>query len=351
MAEEQGFNALAREHTSDPQAGVDDIMVSLDTEETPRDETGKFTARKTEEPESEPVDDEEATEAPAEDTEDDIAPEEASDEEDPDVEPEEAIDAPTSWTDEEKAAFAQLPPATQATIAARESTREQSINARLAETAAERNATKAEREAVQTERRQAAEFLSQVSAYARNMDPIIAKGLNTDWAALAREEGADEAMAQKAEFEQRVQYLQHVENEMGRIQHASNNQYREYHTNALHEVMPDLKDSAKFAAFKDAVLPTALEAGYTPDELDMLWKFVPGTDHRQVKILDKAAKWDKMMAERKTIALKKASPTPPKVQKPRAAQDTGTKTVSKAALRKLESNPGDIDALTRLFQN
>ena len=358
MADEQGYDALAREHTSDPQANVDDVLAEIAKEETPRDETGRFVARTPEEDVIEAAAEEAAPEEsePAEgeaeakpDAEEDAAPEEASGEEAEDDEPVEAIDAPASWTDEERAAFAELPPATQATIAARESERETTINARLAEAAATRKAAQADQEAAQTERQNMANTLAQVSAYARTMDPIIAKGLNTDWAELAREEGADEAMAQKAEFDQRVQYLQAVEQETARLQQASVEQHKQKETASLHEKMPDFTDEAKAKAFKDASLPTLLEAGYTPQEVDQFWDYVP--DHRQALILDKAAKYDKLMKERATISQKKAAPKAVKVQKPKAAQDTQAENSRVTALRKhVDQSPNDYDALTELAQ-
>lgn len=362
--EEQGFDALSQPHTSSPSAGVDDVMAALDAElnGTPRDETGKFTARQEDtatevdedtaieaEDESEPVEGLEA-EAEGDETDEDAAPEEASGEEEEGDEPDTAIDAPASWTAEEKAAFAQLPPETQATIAARESERERSVNARLAETAAERKATQAEREAAQTERQNMAQFLSQVSAYSRTMDPIIAKGMNTDWAALAREEGADEAMAQKAEFEQRLQYLNAVEQETARIQQATAQQHAQREAAALKEKVPELSEETALQSLRETATPTLVDAGFSAQEIEQTFQHIP--DHRHVVLLKRLVELEQREAQRKAIQSKKAPATPQKVLKPKAAQDA--KSVEKArvtALRKhVKSDPNDLDALTELAQ-
>jgi hypothetical protein len=352
MADE-GFDALARDTTSIPEAGVDEIVSQLNEEQTPRDpETGKFTPRKADgaddgdTEESEP-----APEAKAEGEEDDAAPEEVSGEDEAEEDdPETVIEPPASWTVEAKARWADIPGDLQAVIAERESEQTATFNRQVNETVAQRKAADAEREAAQAERQNSAQFLTQVSAYARTMDPIIAKGMNTDWAALSREVGADEAYAQREEFNQRVNYLQAVEQQLQKIQTDSMKQRKQTEETRLREKMPDYQDTAKLQSFKDQSLPILTEVGYTPQEIDQYWEHIP--DHRQALILQRLVKLERQEGERKAILAKKAKSPPPKVQKPKAQQDAkAQETARVAALRKqTEQDPNNYDALTELAQ-
>ena len=348
------LDALGGDESSELDAGVDAAVAALvenepDTGEQQRDpDTGQFIAQPEATEESEPE-----AKAPDEDAAPEAEkPEASGEEETEEVEPATAIDAPASWTDAERTAYSQLPPEVQATIASRESERERTVNSRLANSARESKTTLAERDALQTERQNNASFLAYVSNYAQQMDPIIAKGLSTDWAALARDEGADEAMAQKAEFDQRVQLLQKIDAEGQRQAKEFADGKRTSETRLLHEKMPSFADPVKAGEAKESYLPTLFDAGYTTEEIDRFFDDMP--DHRQAIIIDKAFKYDRLMADRKALAAKKTVATAPKVQKPRAAQDAKSQDSSRiAALGKHlgdERNANDLDALTELAQ-
>lgn len=339
------LDAFDSAESSVPDAGVDEAVADLATERMRDPLTGQFV-----------VEDESESEPEAKAKDDDAAPEgeepEASGEEEAeDGEPETVIDAPASWTDAEREAFAQLPPEMQETISARESERERTINARIANSARETKSTTAERTALQTERQNMAQFYAQVSAYAQQMDPVIQKGLNTDWAALARDEGADEAMAQKAEFDQRVQLLQAVDTEQQRLAKQATDTRRASEEQSLFEKLPSFAEPGSATEAKESYLPTLYDAGYSDEEIDRYWSDMP--DHRQAILLDKASKYDRLMADRKALATKKVVKAP-RVQKPRAQQEPGTQDKTRiAALDKhlsSERNANDIDALTEFAQ-
>ena len=353
------LDALSGDESSEIDASVDEVTAELVKNEPTEGpelarnpDTGQFVAQETEsEPEAKAPDEDAAPEA----EKPEASGEEEQDDE-PEAEPEEAIgeviDAPASWTDDERAAYAQLPPEVQTTIASRESERERTLNSRAANSARESKTTLAERESLQTERQNNASFLAYVSNYAQQMDPIIAKGLNTDWAALARDEGFEEAQTQQLEFNQRVQLLQKIDAESQRQAKEYTDGKRDSETQLLHEKMPHFADPVKAGEAKESYLPTLYDAGYTTEEIDRFFTDMP--DHRQAVIIDKAFKYDRLMADRKALAAKKTVAVAPKVQKPRAAQDTKSQDSSRiAALGKHlgdSRNVNDIDALTELAQ-
>lgn len=359
MAEEQGFNALAREHTSSPDAGVDNILAELTKEDTPRDEQGKFikaeqnteaAADEAAPEESEPV------EAEAE-TDEDAAPDEdqpSGDEEEQDTEPDDSppIEMPVSWSAEDAETWQALTPAAQAKVLERETARDTEVRRVQNETAEKRKAAEAEATAAQTERQQLAQALTQVNAYGNTLDPIIQRGAQTDWAQLARDEGADEAMAQKAEYDQRVEYYQAVGQELQRLQQYQRQQHKKTQISALREKLPDMADDAKASAFKEAAQPVLQDAGYSTEEINALWSEMP--DHRHVSILKDAVEYRKLKAQQKAIVEKKAADKASKVIKPKAQQNPTDQNKTRVdALRKqVRQDPRtvDIDQLTALAQ-
>lgn len=310
-------------------AVADDIMAMLDKEaatDRPRDETGKFVAQAKE---SEAPSEGEEPEAEA----DDAAPEEASGEE-VEAEPETAIEPPASWTADAKEHFAKLPPDLQKYVSERESDREKGINAKLSEAAEARKKYDAAEQATAQERQQYAENLTKLYQFQQVIDPVLADGNQTDWAKLRRDDPA--GYVQKwGDYQERIGLMNAVGAEIQRISHHQAEELKANHARRLNEVFPEFANPETGRTLRDGYVPTLKDAGYTAEEIEQGWGALHYRDPRDLKILDKAAKYDKLMAERKTIGDKKVAPQPGKVVKPRGA-DTGAsgKSAHIAALEK-----------------
>lgn len=99
-----------------------------------------------------------------------------------------AIEPPKSWSAEDRAIFAKLPPEAQAIVARRESNRDGEVQRRISEIANERQGWEAEREAIQTQRNQYLQSLQQLTALAV---PEAKQFEGIDWQRLANENPAE----------------------------------------------------------------------------------------------------------------------------------------------------------------
>lgn len=297
---------------SDIMGKLDGVMAALAEEpatEPARDDRGKFVAQ-------------EESEVPPEGETEDAAPEEASGEDEQESEPETAIDPPASWAGDKKAEFAKLPPDIQEYISERESERERGLNAKLAETAELRKKFDTEAQQTQQERQRYIDTLSNFAQLQPLLDPILAEGMQTDWAKLAELERTGEIdpgtyNAKRAAFDQRLGFAQAIQAELQRTAQKQAEDARQNRRNTLIKEIPDLADDSKAASVKASLTPVLSEAGFSQAEIDGFWADHP--DPRYVKVLQKALDGRKMDVARQTVSQKKANPVT-KVQRPRAAE-------------------------------
>lgn len=287
--------------------------------ELPRSEDGKFVARKKEsEASSDPVaGDEETDAAPVE--------EQPSGEEDGETEPESEndppIDPPHSWTKEQRDAWNALTPQAKQVVLERETARDAEVRRVQNEAAEERKAAKAERDTTAQERRQYADNLKALHQLQAIIDPVLADGNQIDWVKLAQDDPAG-YVQKKAAYEQRLGIFQAVQAEIQQVTQRQNAEAMANYKQRLNEVFPEFANPETGKAIKESYVPTLKDVGFSEQEIESGW----GIPHepRYLKILDKAAKFDKLMAERSKIGNKKVAPQPAKVVKPHAA-DAGSK--------------------------
>lgn len=261
---------------------------------------------------------EETEEAPAE-TEEGEQPETSEEAEDePEIEAEDLppIDAPSSWTAEEKAKFAELPRDVQETVTRREAEREKFVQAKAQEAAQTRQA--AAREAAQLLAQAQQAHAQQLEQYAQQLavnppDPDL---ITTDPARYAHQlkvfqhysaqqqqaqREAQEAAAQAEQYEQLVKeqeaqaFRQHLETEL-----------------------PEFFDETKGPQIKQELTATAKFLGFSDEEI---FSATSGQIVALKKIADVKAKADKYDAlMRKQMERVRQGKSPPPVSKPGVAR-------------------------------
>lgn len=339
MADVNPIQPNTTETDMETTAGLDSLMAELTpADERPRDASGKFVATK----ESDADPEGEEPEASV----DDAAPDEdrTSDEEEQETEPDvPTIDPPSFWTAEERAAWSSLTPQAQKVVLAKETERDAYVS-RVRNEAAE------EKKAASQERQQLVSSLTSLNQLQAVIDPVLAEGNQTDWVKLSREDPAL-CQAKMLEYQQHLGVFNAVQAEIQRIQQQQAGEAKANHAKRLSEVFPEYADPEKGKALRDSYVPTLKDVGFTAEEIEQGW----GIQHepRYLKILDKAAKFDKLMAERAKIGEKKVVQQPSKVVKPRGA-DTGAKgkPASVVALEKRAEKTGNLrDEVDAVFAN
>jgi hypothetical protein len=233
-----------------------------------------------------------------------------------------AIEAPASWNSEDKAAFGQLPPALQATVARRESQREAALTQRSQEAAEARRAWEGERQAAVTLR---AEYLSGLQKMLVMAAPEAQALTNVDWVQVQaqspaeytrlhalREQLRSRLGAIEAEFQTGQQQLaqQQAYQQTAQLNDLVNREHL-----ALNEKMPDFADETKGGALRrDLSNYLRDEGGFSPDEISKAY------DHRLVVLATKAMLYDKQVSN-SAAADAKRNNAPPRVREPGNSQD------------------------------
>lgn len=252
-----------------------------------------------------------------------IAPETASEQEhEPSDEAEQPpIDAPSSWSKGDRELFSTLPRQAQETVARRERERDSATQRALQDAAQSKKASDAERDMAAKERA----YLSQqiVPMLAETQQRLAADYSPDKLAELARTDPAGyvakvaerDALIAKAQAAQQVadyQYRQTLQEQQSK----------------LHEKLPEWRDAGRFAEANRALHVYGEKEGFTAQELESL------TDHRAIVVLEKARRYDEMMAKgQQAVAAKATQPKAPNVI--RSAQRTEPGTMN-AGLRKAE---------------
>lgn len=121
--------------------------------------------------------------------------------------------------------------------------------------------------------------------------------------------GFMQAEHQHRQFAQHLQYLQHQMGVSRQEAEAATVKQRNEKANAemerLREARPDLRDEAKLKAFAEDIKSAGKAAGFTLQEIAEQVPF----DHRMALVLQKAAKWDRLQANKpKTVQKVKERP-------------------------------------------
>jgi hypothetical protein len=110
------------------------------------------------------------------------------------------------------------------------------------------------------------------------------------------------------------------------------------------EKLPRLKDPAKLSAFSSDAVKYGAKFGYSKEEIANI-----GMDHRQLVVLDKAIKWDKLQAKKATPPVAPAAPRPPvKTSGKRTTADERQGRDASDALNRLKST-GRMDDAVRAY--
>lgn len=212
------------------------------------------------------------------------------------------IEAPDSWKADYKARFAEIPEELRSYILERDRESKAATNRNLNE-AAEKS------KAAEQERQRHAQAADQFLNLASTLDPILADGQKTDWAALARENPA-EYVQKWAAYQQRVGHVQSALQQREQAQAQTRQQHFAREEAALLEKVPEWRDPQKGKAAMDEIRNAAVDHyGFTPEQI----KAIP--DHRQVLVLRDALAFRKLQAAQKSAAAKQVV-TVPKVQRP-----------------------------------
>ena len=321
---------MAQSQTADtPQSGtIDDAVSALDDMNW---ETGELEQAEIVE------------EAPLEASDDNDEELEVSDEEPEEVEEEleadeqdlPAIDAPVSWADEQKEVFATLPPEAQEIIVARESERDKGFQAKATEVAEQRKQFDAAMTQLNHERQKyAQDIMNEVNKDLVEPDIDL---LVVDPARYREEKIAFDQMIQLRN--QAKQQADHYAAENQKTDHAQRQNFYAQRNQELVQALPAFIEDAQY---RDGVLEYAKSNGYNDSELEM-------ARTADIVILDKALKYDALMANKTTV--KDKLKTVPKVVKPGARQSGNPKTRATKANLKSHRAKGDVHSAAKLLEN
>lgn len=232
-----------------------------------------------------------------------------------------AIEPPASWSADDKAEFAKLPPDLQAVVSRRESERDKLITQRTQEIADQRKAAEAEREAIATERDTLNRSLHQALLMAV---PELQQLAQIDWDRLSSENPAlyvqldqrrvalkERASAIQADQQRLLQ--QNAAEEAKRRGEILAEQRR-----ILAEKIPEFSDPEKARKLSGDLTANLAHYGYTPEEVHQ------AVDHRAILVAQDAMRWRQYEAARKAADAKRTATPAPVVQKPGAPAQVST---------------------------
>lgn len=195
-----------------------------------------------------------------------------------------AIDAPVSFSAEEKADFAKLPPATQRAVARRESEREQLLTKRTQETADAKKAAEAAVAATESERQKyAAELVPIIQGMAATfLDEFADIKSPADLQKLANDDPA-----RYSRFAAKRDAINAAQAEVAKLEDAKRADQKKWLDNHLGEQRkllvekwPEMADPEKGKANRDKVVDYLKGSGFTDQDLPMIL-----SDHRAVLLV------------------------------------------------------------------
>lgn len=328
--------------TTQPNDGAVGSGEAIAPEPTPEDRLNAAFETAIEEPQDEP-------EEPAEDEGEQPNPEDAelTDDEVEEVEADlPPIDAPTSWTAEEKAAFASLPRAVQETVQRREAERERFVQAKAQEASQhQREAYTQAAQAVAELQEQAAQ---QLEWYAGQLDVAEpdANLIATNPALYAQQMNAyrhytaqrDQAQRQASEARQQAEHHKAL------VQQQEQQLFHQ----RLSEQLPDFFDETKGPQLKAKLTATAKSLGFTEDDIFSATASQIIALNRITDLEAKASKYDALMSKRMEKVRAGKSSIPP-VSKPGVARAPGAQMQDRYRADREAMRAGDRDATDRVL--
>lgn len=231
-----------------------------------------------------------------------------------------AIEPPKSWSDEDKALFAKLPPDAQAVIARREGERDKAFNQRTEEIADTRKAIEAERTAFQSQTAQYAENLQKLAALAVPDMAEYAKLQDLAWV----NQNPAEAVALRTKMEIAQGRFAAIQQEMAKTREAQLAEHNKRLGERLAEearklptIDPAFADKEKGGKLLGEIRADLTNRGFNETEIGGV------SDHRLVGIALDAMRWRQHQATVKAAQAKTAPQPAPRVQRPGPAQDAG----------------------------
>jgi hypothetical protein len=208
--------------------------------------------------------------------------------------------------------------------------RTEDYKAKTAELAEQRRAAEAEKAGIAARAKALDDVLSRAP-----FDPVLAEGMKTDWATLARDNPA-EYVARKEAYEGRVRAWQEVAHAReAAARQASESRVAEG-DRAMREAVPEWGDDAKRQELKVSLARTLESYGFKPDEYQSV------ADHRVLLVARDAMLYRQMQAERKAAETKKAAPSVPRTVSPGTPQG-GQNQAKTQAILKQAAKSGRID--------
>jgi hypothetical protein len=140
----------------------------------------------------------------------------------------------------------------------------------------------------------------------------------------------------KADYDAQIGKLQSLQQQRQQLAYAEQQKQRQGYAHhlqreqqALLAARPELRDPAKAVKFSEDVKKFAVQNGYRPEDVSKI------SDHRLLNVVDKAMRYDKLMAQKAKLSekAKDAQPMPP-VQAPGRRQSSSERTG--VALKSLE---------------
>lgn len=194
---------------------------------------------------------------------------------------------------------------------------------------------------IQVEQQKLLTTMNQALELAELNDPVISLGNETDWQELAREDPA-EYTTRKAEYDARIQSKQQLMAERQKLQKEHMTAQYQNEVRKLVSISPEWGDATKNEALYKTVTDTLTSdaIGFTAEEAQAGF-----ADHRQVLVVQAAAKWFAHEAAQKGIAKKKVVKKATKVIKPKGSSNVASDSARKQSNeKKLNQNPYNTDA-------
>jgi hypothetical protein len=260
-----------------------------------------------------------------------------------------SVAPPNSWSKEDKAVFAQLPPEAQAVIVKRESEQNRAFTQKTQEIAEHRKALESTFQEIHAER----------EAYARNLQQLLfvaapeaQRFANIDWQQLAQEQPAEyvRMTAERDAMRGRIggiqQELQRVAAHAEQAQAQQFMQLRQAEQQRLIEALPDFGDQEK-APKKVAEMRSWLnQRGFSDQEIGQV------VDHRVLLVVDKAMQADRVTEARRQAEAKRNT-SAPQVQPPGSPRQRGDTQAAQRRGQKMASlkrSGSEKDAIAYLLE-
>jgi len=287
--------------------------------------------------------------APSDEEEDDYEPDTEPVPEGEDGADHQSVEPPNSWSKEDKALFAQLPPEAQAVIARRESEQNKAFTQKTQEIAEHRRALESTFQEIQQER----------DAYARNLQQLLfvaapeaQRFANIDWQQLAQDAPADyvRLTAERDAMRGRIGGIQQeLQRVAAQAEHAQAQQFvqlRQAEQQRLIEALPDFGDSEKAPKRVAEMRSWLTKRGFSNEEIGQV------IDHRVLLVVDKAMQADRVQEARRQ-AQEKRTQTAPTVQPPGSPRQRGDTQAAQRRGQKmaaLKRTGSEKDAISYLLE-